>query len=103
MTRLENVATAILASGLLLGSLVLSGCAARLTPDPIVRVVEVPKPVQQPCLARVAAKPRYADQDAASQYDIYEQVRALLTGIAQRGAREQKLENAVVSCGGAVE
>jgi hypothetical protein len=83
--------------------LALTACTATRAPEPVIRTVEVAVPAPQPCPARVAAKPRYADQDVAAQPDIFEQVRALLTGIQQRAAREEKLEAAVTSCGGQIQ
>ena len=91
-----------LAALAVLAALILSGCA--IAPqEPITRTVEVKVPVPVPCKAHVDARPHYADQDAGAKPDIFEQTKALLTGIQQRAAREQKLENAVTSCGGTVQ
>ena len=88
---------------IMLAALALAGCATTPPPEPSVRTVTVNVPVAEPCAAHVDARQRYADQDASAAADIYEQVRALLTGISQRSAREEKLENAVTSCGGTVK
>lgn len=91
-------------------ALALTGCTTP-RPEPIVRTIEVRVPVKVPvrvpmkipCAARVAPKPRYADQNAAGQPDVFAQVRALLTGIEQRAKREQELEAAIIACGGKVK
>ena len=88
----------------------LAGCTTP-RPEPIVRTIEVKVPVKVPvrvpvrvpCAVRVAPKPRYADQNAAAQPDVFAQVRALLAGIEQRAKREQELEAAITSCGGKVK
>ena len=105
----SKAVVAIAGRMLIPGALLLTACATH-APEPVVRTVEVkvPVPVQVkvpvkvPCAARVAPKPRYADQDAAAQPDVFGQVRALMAGIEQRAKREQELEAAITSCGGKV-
>jgi len=91
-----------------------TGCAtqqqAPVTPPPPVAESVAPpvaaplpsKPAPRPaCKARVPRDVnRYADLDAASAADVFQQVAALQRGIAQRDAREKKLEAALRSCGG---
>jgi hypothetical protein len=66
--------------------------ASRAAPAP------PPKPA---CKVRVRRDvDRYADLDANSAPDVFQQVAALKQGIKQRAAREAKLETAIRSCGG---
>lgn len=78
-------------------------CGGGARPEPEIRTVEVKVPVPVPCKATVDVRETYADEAAASLTDIYEQVRALLTGRAERAADAERLKGAVVGCGGVVK
>lgn len=89
-------ATLIVAEGL-------GGCARGPRPEPKIETVEVKVPVPVPCKANVGPAPSYADEAIAATANIFDQVKALLTGREQRQAREKVLEGAVVGCGGSVK
>jgi hypothetical protein len=91
--------------------LVVVGCTTQqpllikaAAPTPPVAIVARAAPVPPPkpaCKVRVRRDvDRYADIDANSAPDVFRQVAALKQGIAQRAAREAKLETAIRSCGG---
>jgi hypothetical protein len=88
-----------------------AGCAAHqpvpikpaaTAPAAIVPSRAAPAPMPKTaCKVRVRRDvDRYADLDANSAPDVFRQVAALKQGIAQRAAREAKLEAAIRSCGG---
>ncbi|MDB5687723.1 MAG: hypothetical protein JWR77_2312 [Rhizorhabdus sp.] len=89
-----------------LTALASTGCTTQQPPPPppapVALVAPVPKVHAKPaCNVRVRRDiERYADLDAASASDVFKQVAALHRGIAQRDAREKKLEAAIRSCGG---
>lgn len=83
-------------------ALLVAGCASRPAPEPIIRTIEVPVPVPQPCPGRETAGPRkvYPDTPEAIQSapNIFERVKLLLLAREQRIARENVLEDIVDVC-----
>jgi hypothetical protein len=90
-------------SVVLVAALALAACAHGPKPEPKIETVEVKIPVPVPCKANVGPAPSYADEAIAATANIFDQVKALLTGREQRQAREKVLEGAVVGCGGSVK
>ena len=85
--------------------LLLSGCAhvAASPPEPVIRTVEVKVPVSVPCPALEQlgpTEPAYPDTNDAlsSAANIFERVKLLLQGRAQRDARLQQYHAAKGSC-----
>lgn len=75
-----------------------SSCAT--TPEPRIEVRTVNVPVAVKCGTDPGPRPAYADTDTAlrAAADIFESVKLLLAGRAQRMAREAELEAAGAGC-----
>lgn len=73
-----------------------------VAPPAAVAAAPAPPPPARPlCKVRVKRDvDRYADLDSGAAADVFRQVAALKRGIAQREAREKKLEAAIRFCGG---
>lgn len=85
--------------------LLISGCAhvTAPPPEPVIRTVEVKVPVAVPCKALDQlgpSEPAYPDTDNAltSAANIFERVKLLLQGRAQRSARLEQYHAAKGSC-----
>jgi len=85
----------------------LAGCATTQAPppEPIVRMVEVKVPVDDPACPRAAVAelgtaPAYPDTDGALRMaaDLFERVKLLLAGRELREAREAALIGALAEC-----
>lgn len=81
----------------------LGGCAHAPPPEPRIETVQVKVQVPVPCKAIVQVRQTYSDGAAETLPDIYDQVKALLTGRAERKADVERLKGAVTGCGGTVQ
>lgn len=103
MTRLDKLIVAVVVIGLALSiALLLAGCGAPGGPAPEPRIVtqEVKVAVPTRCTADPGPDPAYADDNPAlaAAADLYERVKLLLEGRAQRQARELELKAANSAC-----
>ena len=81
---------------LLLGCLLLAGCAAKVGPQ--VQYVRVEVPVQVPCRTPVVAVPPWAAAGLRKADSLEVKVRALLAERRQRIGYENQIIAALVSC-----
>jgi hypothetical protein len=81
-----------------LAALLLAACAS--TSEPKIRTVEVQVPVAVHCAADAGNDPQYADTPDAlkAASDLFERVKLLLAGRAQRDARLAELKAANSGC-----
>lgn len=80
--------------------LALGGCATTQAPEPRLAVQKVEVPIAVACAADPGPEPAYADSPEALRQagDIFERVKLLLAGRAQRDARLAELKGAVAGC-----
>ena len=76
-----------------------AACAAQSSPEPIIRTVEVVKPVPVPCPATVE-RPEFADARLPMSPEILTAAKRARIGIAQRAQYEMELERALAACKG---
>ena len=85
----------------LLSLVLLAGCKT-VTPEPIIKTVEVVVPGEtQPCVPKtLGGTPEYVDSDSALRraVDAAERYMLLWAGRSQRIAREQELETVIDGC-----
>ncbi|MBA6092080.1 MULTISPECIES: hypothetical protein [Pseudomonas putida group] len=81
---------------LLLGCLLLAGCAGKVEPQ--VQYVRVEVPVQVPCRAPEVAAPPWAAAGLRKSDSLEVKVRALLAERRQRIGYEKELGAAVAAC-----
>ena len=83
---------------MLVGFLVLTGCASQPVPEPAPRVVRVEVPVQVPCRVKSPEVPAWAAEGLRREDSLEVKVRALLAERRQRIGYERELVAAVGSC-----
>ncbi|WEK38666.1 MAG: hypothetical protein P0Y50_08880 [Candidatus Brevundimonas colombiensis] len=85
-----------------LACLMLTACATRPAPEPVVRTVDVLVPIATPCRVSVGPAPDYVDSDEAlrTAADIFEAMKLRIAGRDQRQAREAVLQAALDGCAG---
>jgi len=83
---------------MLLGLLVLAGCAGRPVADPEPRVVRVEVPVPVPCRVTIPMAPAWASAGLRKSDDLETKVRALVAEREQRIGFEALLLAAAKSC-----
>lgn len=101
MSRIEKILAGLVLAGLVACIvLLLAGCAPGPRPVPAIVTQRVEVPIATRCAADPGPDPAYADSNPAltAAVDLYERVKLLLEGRAQRQAREFELKAATAAC-----